>query len=228
MGDAEVRSLHTVFDSFDKDGSGSIDIDELTAATASLGISTTREKLLAMFQEADTDRSATITFDEFVEVVHKGKSGTAATFTDVVTKGRESLLQVIAYHSMLPPSSPTSTYHPPQPHPTLIHPTHPHTPPQPHPTTQNRTPQQYPPLPNPPFLLQVKKDHTVHTFAHEECLAFVNLINRKLEGDPDLAYVLPIPTDDVTELFKSIIDGVILCKLINIAGVSPHGLGGGC
>lgn len=70
-------------------------------------------------------------------------------------------------------------------------------------------------------LFQVKKDHgsfaAVHSFAEEECAAFVNHINRKLSDDPDLAYLLPVSTDDVSELFSVVVDGVVLAKLINVA-----------
>ena len=66
-------------------------------------------------------------------------------------------------------------------------------------------------------MMQQKKDNTVHSFAVDECTAFVNHINRKLGGDKSLSYLLPLSTDDVSSLFRSVTDGVILCKLINEA-----------
>ncbi|KAL1508672.1 hypothetical protein AB1Y20_004767 [Prymnesium parvum] len=156
VGEEELKELRKLFKSFDKNGSGGIDIDELQAAMAQLGISTEKEKLQAMISDADKDGDRTVNFDEFVAVVQRGKTGAAAAFTDVVNKQQA-------------------------------------------------------------HLMQIKKDNMVHSFAQEECLAFVNHINHKLGGDADLAYLLPISTEDVTMLFPSVMDGVLLCKLINEA-----------
>ena len=60
-------------------------------------------------------------------------------------------------------------------------------------------------------LMQDRKGHIVHSFAKEECLAFVNHINRKLGDDPECAYLLPLSVDDVGALFSSVVDGVLLC-----------------
>jgi len=64
-------------------------------------------------------------------------------------------------------------------------------------------------------VLQIKKDATVHSFAEEECMAFADFINTKLGADPHLAYLLPI--SEITELFSVVADGVLLCRLINLA-----------
>ena len=57
----------------------------------------------------------------------------------------------------------------------------------------------------------------MHTCAHAECLAFIKLINRRLEDDPSVAHLLPISTADATALFDAVTDGGILCKLIDEA-----------
>ena len=53
VGEEELKSLRAVFESFDTNKNGSIDMDELQQAVTKLGISTTKEKLTAMVAEAD-------------------------------------------------------------------------------------------------------------------------------------------------------------------------------
>ncbi|CAN9501703.1 unnamed protein product [Ophioblennius macclurei] len=57
---------------------------------------------------------------------------------------------------------------------------------------------------------------TQHSFSEEERFAFVNWINKALEHDPDCQHVLPMdPNTDC--LFKSVADGIVLCKMINLS-----------
>ncbi|KAI0367171.1 fimbrin [Pilatotrama ljubarskyi] len=53
-----------------------------------------------------------------------------------------------------------------------------------------------------------------HTINDDERAEFTNHINAVLEGDPDIGYRLPIPTNTM-QLFDECRDGLILCKLIN-------------
>eukprot|EP00908_Phaeocystis_cordata_P003209 Transcript_13501.p1 GENE.Transcript_13501~~Transcript_13501.p1 ORF type:complete len:700 (-),score=271.86 Transcript_13501:500-2500(-) len=156
MSEAELQELRTVFGTFDTDSSGSITVDELSAAMAKMGTPMDRGKLVAMVGDADADASGCIDFDEFVKVVERSKDGTAATdgFGEVINKQKATVMQI-------------------------------------------------------------KKDAIVHSFAEEECLAFADFINTKLGSDPELAYLLPIR--ELTELFSVVADGVLLCRLINIA-----------
>ena len=64
-------------------------------------------------------------------------------------------------------------------------------------------------------LMQQKTGNVVHSFAQEECAAFVEFINTKLGGEPHMGYLLPMA--ELTELFTACADGVLLCKLINLA-----------
>ena len=64
-------------------------------------------------------------------------------------------------------------------------------------------------------VLQIKKENAVHSFAEEECMAFADFINTKLGAEPQLAYLLPIR--EMSELFSVVADGVLLCRLINLA-----------
>lgn len=54
------------------------------------------------------------------------------------------------------------------------------------------------------------------SYAQEEVTGFVNFINSNLESDPDLAHIMPINPDD-DSLFKKCHDGILLCKMINLA-----------
>uniref|UniRef100_A0A914PMW7 Calponin-homology (CH) domain-containing protein n=1 Tax=Panagrolaimus davidi TaxID=227884 RepID=A0A914PMW7_9BILA len=56
----------------------------------------------------------------------------------------------------------------------------------------------------------------VHTIRIAEEVAFSSWINDKLGGDPDLKHLLPVEKDN-GDLYKKVQDGLILCKLINIA-----------
>ena len=128
VGEDELKNLRTLFNSFDADKSGHIDMEELQGAMAKLGLSTSKDKLHALVQEADQDSDKKISFYEFVSVVQRGKAVPGVAFTDVVTKQQA-------------------------------------------------------------HLMQDRKGHIVHSFAKEECLAFVNHINHKLGDYPDCAYV---------------------------------------
>jgi plastin-1 len=55
-----------------------------------------------------------------------------------------------------------------------------------------------------------------HQVSDEETAGFSNIISHTLQGDPDLASLLPINPNS-HELFDKVSNGVILCKLINAA-----------
>ncbi|XP_062386467.1 plastin-1 [Sardina pilchardus] len=62
----------------------------------------------------------------------------------------------------------------------------------------------------------VSTEGTQHYYADEEKVAFVNWINKSLAKDPDCRHLLPIDPDNDT-LFKSVKDGILLCKMINLS-----------
>uniref|UniRef100_A0A7E4VXM6 Plastin-3 n=1 Tax=Panagrellus redivivus TaxID=6233 RepID=A0A7E4VXM6_PANRE len=59
-------------------------------------------------------------------------------------------------------------------------------------------------------------DEIVHTIRIAEEIAFSNWINSKLAEDGDLKRLLPV-TPDNGDLYRKVQDGIIICKLINIA-----------
>jgi len=62
---------------------------------------------------------------------------------------------------------------------------------------------------------EVSAEGTTHSFSEDETVAFGDWINYSLADDPDLAYLLPIDTSNMNDLFEKVKDGVLLCKLIN-------------
>jgi calmodulin len=67
----EKEELRVHFDSFDKDHSGSITLDELKAVMRSLGDSPTDAEVKKIISEVDADNNGTIEFNEFLEVRSK-------------------------------------------------------------------------------------------------------------------------------------------------------------
>ncbi|KAA3676834.1 uncharacterized protein DEA37_0009585 [Paragonimus westermani] len=71
--DADDCELKAAFDFFDKDHDGDITIRELKAVLQSLHLKLTDSEVEEMITEADTDRSGTVSFDEFKSIMSKRK-----------------------------------------------------------------------------------------------------------------------------------------------------------
>jgi len=61
--------LRDAFSLFDKDGDGTITINELGDVMKSLGLNPSQEELRRMMREVDTDRNGTIDFNEFLTMM---------------------------------------------------------------------------------------------------------------------------------------------------------------
>ncbi|GAA54621.1 Plastin-2 [Clonorchis sinensis] len=59
-----------------------------------------------------------------------------------------------------------------------------------------------------------------HSVSKAEEVGFTNWINKRLAGDPDLVEILPIDVSKDGELYEKCKNGILLCKLINVA--SPN------
>ncbi|NXW86771.1 PLSI protein, partial [Alopecoenas beccarii] len=62
----------------------------------------------------------------------------------------------------------------------------------------------------------ISSEGTQHSYSEEEKVAFVNWINKALQDDPDCKHLLPMNPSDAS-LFKSLADGILLCKMINFS-----------
>uniref|UniRef100_A0A668A0L5 Plastin 1 (I isoform) n=1 Tax=Myripristis murdjan TaxID=586833 RepID=A0A668A0L5_9TELE len=62
----------------------------------------------------------------------------------------------------------------------------------------------------------ISSEGTQHSYSDEEKVAFVNWINKALAKDPDCQHLLPMNPDN-DNLFTSVCDGILLCKMINLS-----------
>ena len=69
MSEEEMTELKAVFKTFDKDGDGTIDVEELGTALRSLGQNPTKEEVKKLIDETDKDGSGCIEFDEFAKMM---------------------------------------------------------------------------------------------------------------------------------------------------------------
>ena len=70
LDDEAMEEIKEAFNLFDTEGKGNIDVRELKAAFRALGFQVKKAEIRQMFIDMDKDlSSATITFDEFVEMV---------------------------------------------------------------------------------------------------------------------------------------------------------------
>lgn len=71
----QIKLYKDVFDSFDADGSQSIDLDELGNVFRALGQNPTPEEIQDIIKEVDADGSGEIDFDEFLQVLARQEAG---------------------------------------------------------------------------------------------------------------------------------------------------------
>ncbi|XP_051768913.1 plastin-1 isoform X1 [Ctenopharyngodon idella] len=63
---------------------------------------------------------------------------------------------------------------------------------------------------------KISSEGTQHSYSDEEKVAFVNWINKSLAKDPDCKHLIPMDPE-TDSLFKSVKDGILLCKMINLS-----------
>ncbi|GHP10857.1 SH3 domain-containing YSC84-like protein 1 [Pycnococcus provasolii] len=78
----EIAACREAFAKFDKDGSGTIDTNELKATLQSMGQNPTEEELFQMISQVDDDASGEIEFAEFLKVIENQKAAQAAADDD--------------------------------------------------------------------------------------------------------------------------------------------------
>ena len=71
LDEATIAQLKATFDTFDTDGSGKIDENEMFEMCESLGMAVSRKAVLQMIQAVDTDGNNEIDFDELKLIVSK-------------------------------------------------------------------------------------------------------------------------------------------------------------
>jgi hypothetical protein len=73
-----VDGIETVFRSFDKDESGTIEINELSALSQELNHELSEQELQIAFNDIDVDQDGKISLEEFVNWWKKGRKGKSA------------------------------------------------------------------------------------------------------------------------------------------------------
>jgi plastin-1 len=93
--ESEVAELKAVFASFDKDSSGHIDAKELKAVLKELKMYESESQVHGLIAEVDANKSGTIEFNEFLDIVLAIKAGKGGSlkFAKVYSKQKE-LVQV--------------------------------------------------------------------------------------------------------------------------------------
>eukprot|EP00945_MAST-04E_sp_MAST-4E-sp1_P005664 g5664.t1 len=90
LSEDEKAKYQDAFATFDKDGSGSIDMDELESVMNSIGMHPSKQELQAMIDEVDDDGSGEVDMEEFLEMMAKDKAKSAGEkssgMADVVKK----------------------------------------------------------------------------------------------------------------------------------------------
>ncbi|KAF1345104.1 putative calmodulin [Delphinella strobiligena] len=69
--DEQMKELKEVFRLFDKDGDGSISVEELGEVMRSLGLNPSNEDLQDIVAEIDVDNNGVIEFDEFFAIMSR-------------------------------------------------------------------------------------------------------------------------------------------------------------
>jgi hypothetical protein len=66
--------LKDAFESYDKDKSGTLEMDEIVKLAGSLGVKTTKEDLIKLFSSIDVDKDNKLSFDEFIGWYRVGRN----------------------------------------------------------------------------------------------------------------------------------------------------------
>jgi len=71
----EIREYRSIFQRFDRDKDGFLDLEDMKLMMETLGAPQTHLSLKRMIQEVDTDGDSKISFNEFLLIYHKAKAG---------------------------------------------------------------------------------------------------------------------------------------------------------
>jgi hypothetical protein len=85
--DELVKLIKNVFDHFDHDKSGFIDLKELTEVAKELGVVLPAAEAEMLYKELDTNKDGKISFQEFTEWWRNGRLGKTYKLSEMVTRG---------------------------------------------------------------------------------------------------------------------------------------------
>eukprot|EP00755_Sulcionema_specki_P011514 Sspe_Gene.49214::Locus_26278_Transcript_1_1_Confidence_1.000_Length_2692::g.49214::m.49214/K04909/KCNH6; potassium voltage-gated channel Eag-related subfamily H member 6 len=104
--DAEMRYCKRVFDAYDVDNSGTIDLTELNAVMTGMGVFLNPTQLEELFEQVDTDQSNSITFDEFLRLIMMYREGSQFNFFDGIKPSSRMWIRMILATKCLVPDAP--------------------------------------------------------------------------------------------------------------------------
>jgi len=84
-----TRSVEMLFLSFDRDGSGEVNVSELGKGLTPLGVHLTKSQLVALIKELDTNGSGTISLAEFTKAVSSHQKAAAVAAAAAAEKEEE-------------------------------------------------------------------------------------------------------------------------------------------
>jgi Ca2+-binding EF-hand superfamily protein len=87
----QLEEFQKQFNTFDADGSGEIDFDEMKAMVRGLGMDTPGHVLKKLMKSIDTDGDGTLSFVEFLEMMDKGKSGPMAEMFNKIANRQQNM-----------------------------------------------------------------------------------------------------------------------------------------
>lgn len=89
----ELETFKKEFASFDQNGDGHIDANEVQAVLKNLGMFKSVEQVKSLIKEVDKNNNGTVEWVEFLDIVLNVKEGRESAFTQVYTKQRD-LIQI--------------------------------------------------------------------------------------------------------------------------------------
>eukprot|EP01062_Namystynia_karyoxenos_P062729 TRINITY_DN55607_c0_g1_i1.p1 TRINITY_DN55607_c0_g1~~TRINITY_DN55607_c0_g1_i1.p1 ORF type:complete len:1051 (+),score=353.49 TRINITY_DN55607_c0_g1_i1:107-3259(+) len=93
ISDAELQFCRTVFQAYDADGSGTIDLEELGEVMQGLGVMMTRDQLQELLNQVDVDGSDEVDFGEFLQLIALYKEASQYMFFDQADGSMETVTQ---------------------------------------------------------------------------------------------------------------------------------------
>ena len=87
----QLEEFRQQFNTFDADGSGEIDFDEMKAMVRGLGMDTPGHVLRKLMKSIDTDGDGTLSFVEFLEMMDKGKNGAMAEMFNKIANRQQNM-----------------------------------------------------------------------------------------------------------------------------------------
>ncbi|RLM96051.1 hypothetical protein BBI17_001693 [Phytophthora kernoviae] len=200
----EIHELKRVFKEHDNDYAAAIPLGDLHTVLLKLGENVTPNQTTVMLKQTKLERPEQISFQEFLQLLHDFRNGVIALDPSLLM----SHASVAPTPTVLEPVGAAPVVEA-QPEATPFFST------QKTGVLQRRASAAAAYNANVTIHEVKGTAGGLHSYSEEETVAFTQHINNCLSSDKDVASLMPIGMD--AGLFRSVCDGVLLCKLINAA-----------